>query len=493
MSVMPHQNSPWTSFAAEPPAQAETGPVEQLLHEALLALRPAAGPATAPAAPADADPLVSVIITAFKCGDHLRASVESLLRQSIANVEILIVDDCSPDDTFVVAAQFAARDRRVRALRTASNSGTYVAKNLGLLHARGRYVTFQDSDDISHPRRLELQLQPLLADAALAATTCHYCRIDEDSGQLLLNRGAKSRAGLISLLFERQRVLDTAGFFDCVRVNADDEFKTRVKRGFGNKAIRELEDCLYFALLRAEGLTVAGHTANNLAGTNLKTFLAPVRQRYTRNFQAWHQSAPAGQPLYMDFPGVERRFPAPVSIDPMATQRPSRCTLFLPRIDQASTLATLLQADPKVLHLLSAVAFAAAPFAGADDPEAALRAFVQGVDLVPVPHVPVPLESTLDRQFKEAADLIGTGVVLLALDTAAFVGLSANDLRQALYKLYQAPSPATVVICQGGRLMVLNIDKIAVASLRIPREETSLLRGVLRQLVAAGAQSEFVV
>jgi glycosyltransferase involved in cell wall biosynthesis len=73
-----------------------------------------------------------------------------------------------------------------------ANGGTYVARNAGLDAATGDFVTFQDSDDWSHPLRLERQVAPLLADEAIFSTTSTGMRVTPD---LVLTRPASSRPG----------------------------------------------------------------------------------------------------------------------------------------------------------------------------------------------------------------------------------------------------------------------------------------------------------
>ncbi|WP_084704264.1 bifunctional glycosyltransferase/CDP-glycerol:glycerophosphate glycerophosphotransferase [Phaeacidiphilus oryzae] len=110
--------------------------------------------AQAEAAPADAEggrdvPDVSVIVICFNDGDRLPRAVSSVLNQSLRNVEILIVDDCSTDGSFDVARRLAAANPdRVRALQLEENSGGCgEPRNRGISEARGTYVMFLDSDD----------------------------------------------------------------------------------------------------------------------------------------------------------------------------------------------------------------------------------------------------------------------------------------------------------------------------------------------------------
>jgi hypothetical protein len=82
-------------------------------------------------------------------------AVRSALAQSLADFELLVVDDCSDDDSANVVA--ALGDPRITVLSTERNSGPGAARNLGLRHANGEYVAFLDSDDLARPDRLAVQ------------------------------------------------------------------------------------------------------------------------------------------------------------------------------------------------------------------------------------------------------------------------------------------------------------------------------------------------
>ena len=91
-------------------------------------------------------PVVSVIMPAFNAERYLGTAVESVLRQTFADFELLIVDDGSSDGTVAAARAFAERDRRVRVLQQA-NAGPGPARNRGFRAASGRLFAFLDSDD----------------------------------------------------------------------------------------------------------------------------------------------------------------------------------------------------------------------------------------------------------------------------------------------------------------------------------------------------------
>jgi glycosyltransferase involved in cell wall biosynthesis len=109
---------------------------------------------------------VSVVIPAYKVADTLGKAIESALAQTERNIEVVVVDDHSPspDRTYEVAQEYAARDPRVRAMRTPKNSARSGAVNFGVNQARGKWIAVLDGDDWYAPKRLKR-----LVDAAEAA------------------------------------------------------------------------------------------------------------------------------------------------------------------------------------------------------------------------------------------------------------------------------------------------------------------------------------
>lgn len=103
-------------------------------------------------------PIVSIITALYNCEKYLKETVESVKAQSIKNWEMIIVDDCSTDSSFELAQQLAMDDSRIFVLKNEKNSGPAVARNNGLLHAKGKYICFLDSDDQYSPNFLESQI-----------------------------------------------------------------------------------------------------------------------------------------------------------------------------------------------------------------------------------------------------------------------------------------------------------------------------------------------
>jgi glycosyltransferase involved in cell wall biosynthesis len=102
------------------------------------------------------DPLVSVIVPAYDAAGYLGAALDSLRAQTVRNLEIIVIDDGSRDDTAAIARQHASEDPRVRVLSHEKPSGRPAkARNAGLRMARGKYIALLDADDTSIPTRLE--------------------------------------------------------------------------------------------------------------------------------------------------------------------------------------------------------------------------------------------------------------------------------------------------------------------------------------------------
>ena len=99
-------------------------------------------------------PIVSVILPCYNAEKHLRQCLDSILHQTLTNIEILCIDDGSTDSTPEILAEYAGKDPRVRVLRQ-ENAGAGSARNAGLTLARGTYLSFLDSDDFFEPDMLE--------------------------------------------------------------------------------------------------------------------------------------------------------------------------------------------------------------------------------------------------------------------------------------------------------------------------------------------------
>ena len=126
-------------------------------------------------------PLVSVIMPAHNAEDTIAAAIRSVQAQTVRDWELLVLDDCSADDTFAAAQRLAEEDARICPLKNGENLGAAKTRSRGLEIARGEWIAFLDSDDLWRPAKLEKQLA--LADqtgAKLLYTS--YCLFSEETG-----------------------------------------------------------------------------------------------------------------------------------------------------------------------------------------------------------------------------------------------------------------------------------------------------------------------
>jgi len=125
--------------------------------------------------------LVSVIMPTYNCGRFIRESIDSVLAQTYENWELLIVDDCSTDDTETVVSAYT--DPRIRYMRNEHNMGAALTRNRALREAKGRYIAFLDADDLWLPEKMERQIA-FMQQNGYAFTYHNYTEIDEQSKPL---------------------------------------------------------------------------------------------------------------------------------------------------------------------------------------------------------------------------------------------------------------------------------------------------------------------
>lgn len=123
--------------------------------------------------------LVSVIMPVHNAEKYLDESICSVLQQTYPHWELLIVDDCSTDESSVISANYAAQDSRIRYFKTASPSGSpCLPRNMGIKFAQGRFIAFLDSDDCWFPNKLEEQL-PLFEKSNVGIVYSDYEKMTE--------------------------------------------------------------------------------------------------------------------------------------------------------------------------------------------------------------------------------------------------------------------------------------------------------------------------
>jgi UDP-glucose 4-epimerase len=127
--------------------------------------------------------MVSIIMPAYNCSDFILEAVESVKKQTYSNWELLIVDDCSTDNTLSIINNLAEKDKRIIVLQNEKNLGAAASRNKAVEYANGRYIAFLDSDDVWKKTKLSKQLS-FMRENNYAFTCTSYGKINEKSEDL---------------------------------------------------------------------------------------------------------------------------------------------------------------------------------------------------------------------------------------------------------------------------------------------------------------------
>jgi glycosyltransferase involved in cell wall biosynthesis len=246
-------------------------------------------------------PRLSVLMPAYNAEATIATAIGSILRQSVPDLELIVVDDASKDGTWGTVQRLAGRDPRVKTIRQDVNRGAYVARNTALSHATGDFVTVHDADDWSHPQKLELQLRQMLAgqtvtvtDAVRVTSELEF-RADAQGRQLIVNTS--------SAMFSRAALLASGGWDD-VRMAADTELLERMLGRLDLNRYRVSPGApLTFVLTHPRSLT-----SNPSTGTTSRHLGA--RREYSEAYRCWHKRERA-KPAPNLVVGGARPFPVP--------------------------------------------------------------------------------------------------------------------------------------------------------------------------------------
>ena len=123
--------------------------------------------------------LVSIIMPSYNTGRFISETIESVLAQSYSNWELIIVDDCSTDNTDEVIEDYISDDR-IKYIKNDKNSGAAISRNRALREAKGKWIAFLDSDDLWESQKLEKQIT-FMENYKYRFSYTNYIEIDEDS------------------------------------------------------------------------------------------------------------------------------------------------------------------------------------------------------------------------------------------------------------------------------------------------------------------------
>jgi len=209
------------------------------------------------------NPLVSVIIPTYNKSQYLREAIESVLNQTYKNIEVIVVDDGSTDNTGEIVKLF--NDSRIIYFWQ-GNKGPASARNTGIKKAQGKYIAFLDSDDLWLKEKLEKQIDFMgkNPEIGLLGTGCYEItdkgkvigkKIFPGKNEILQRDLIKYNPFIQSSIITKREVFDKVGFYDKKFQESEDyELWLRIA---GNYKIRNLEEPLMMKRYYKEGLSPA--------------------------------------------------------------------------------------------------------------------------------------------------------------------------------------------------------------------------------------------
>jgi glycosyltransferase involved in cell wall biosynthesis len=189
------------------------------------------------------NPEISVVIPTYNRSKILQRAINSIISQTFQHWELIVVDDCSTDNTFDIVKLFTARDKRIQYYKLERNSGANAARNFGSKYASSDIISFLDSDDEMHPLNLQKQYEKFLSipDLALCYTGVDYYSekkmvsdvhpLVRGSLELFLFTNLKGVGSSTSGFSIRKEVFEKIGGFDESMVSQQDlDLLVRVAR-----------------------------------------------------------------------------------------------------------------------------------------------------------------------------------------------------------------------------------------------------------------------
>ncbi len=255
--------------------------------------------------------LVSVIVPMYNAAETVAYVLECLNNQSWPNLEIIISDDCSTDNSVELVRSWIARQpvdsgRKWKLLEGEHNSGAYAVRNRGMAAATGEYLTVNDADDWAHCQKIELQVNAILESGRVASVSSMVRTLPNLTFWCWRLEERWVFRNVSSLMISTQ-VIRKIGYWDEIKAGADTEYYYRLLRVFGDSAVEPvLPDVpLSFQLVRNNSLTQS-------ADLHLATQFEGPRKWYLDAAFAWH--ADNNATLFLEANQKQREFYAPASL-----------------------------------------------------------------------------------------------------------------------------------------------------------------------------------
>lgn len=229
-------------------------------------------------------PLVSVIVPAYNAEHYIKEAIDSILNQTYKNLEIIVVNDGSTDNTLSILKEYGGQIKHISQV----NKGPSSARNAGIKIAKGEFIAYQDADDISLPKRIEQEVKYLSdnPDLSMVFTGHKVAFLDNPDKKFKIQM--PSHHSTLSLLqhnyipcttvMHRKDILSVVG---CWNENVDWDLWIRISEKF---KIGYIKECLSEYRKRGTGIsTMRGRLKNRLI--DLQMF----KDRYKRKKEMWIQ------------------------------------------------------------------------------------------------------------------------------------------------------------------------------------------------------------
>lgn len=161
---------------------------------------------------------VTIITPVYNCEEFIEETINSVIAQTYKNWELLLIDDCSTDQSNRIIKEYIKKDSRIKYFRTKKNSGAAIARNIALDKSTGRFIAYLDADDLWKEDKLEKQINFMLENN-YAFTCTAYEKIDED-GNLLKKIRLPQKVDYN--LFLRNTIIQTVGVMVDTKITGKD-------------------------------------------------------------------------------------------------------------------------------------------------------------------------------------------------------------------------------------------------------------------------------
>lgn len=205
---------------------------------------------------------ILVIIPIYNVEKYLEGAIESVLQQTHKNFELVLIDDCSTDNSYKIAKSYEHLDN-VTVLKNDKNKGCYYTRNRGLELFKDKewdYFTIHDGDDVSDITRFEKILKFFNDNPKIIGSKTTAARVHYSTGEVDIENGKPRIHPSDGIAFYTRKAFDTIGYFDNTRFSGDTDYLWRLQAWINSNkkdyTLQNHTECLYIAYIRDDNLTV---------------------------------------------------------------------------------------------------------------------------------------------------------------------------------------------------------------------------------------------